>query len=126
MIYRPSEFPKELTIKFVRDDKDVLLLAGHLRSVFRARGNILYFAEFSRHSSGCTVVAYDLSSGKKLWRSDLQAMGNPPHSKYRNRVNLELDGGVVRVRGYESFGSYVEIVDAKTGKTLAHRVTSRS
>lgn len=44
------------------------------------------------------------------------------HTRYSNRVNLEVVDGAVRVFGQESARRYVEIVEPKTGKTVGHRV----
>jgi hypothetical protein len=126
MIYDP-QFPqyKNLTIKFVRDHKEFLVLKRDLWSVVWVNDgtkNVLYCADFEGGVTGCAVVAYDLRTGKSLWRTELEGVGRPPHSKYHNAINIELIDGAVRVRGYESAGNYIEILDAKTGKTLAHRV----
>jgi len=122
MVYDPNKF-EQMTIKFVRDGKEIIALEGHLSSVFRAEGNTLYFAEFRSYANGCALVAYDLSTGRKLWRSDLQGIGGVEHSAYQNRVtmNMKLGRDVICVMGYESLGNYIEIVDGKTGKTIAHR-----
>jgi hypothetical protein len=123
MIYDPKLwYGRRLTIKFVRNDTDVLVLKGHLNSVWVNDLHALYFADFDPIQSGCAVVAYDLGTGKESWRTELQGIGLVDHSKYRNSVNLELADGAVCVRGYESFGNYVEILDANTGKMVAHRV----
>jgi hypothetical protein len=120
MVYDPNKF-EQMTIKFVREGKEIIALEGYLSSVFRAEGNTLYSAEFSPDTNGCALVAYDLSTGRKLWRSDLQGIGAVEHSKYSNRVTMKIEGDVICVRGYESQGDYIEIVDSKTGKTIAHR-----
>ena len=124
MIYDPAKSWYPLTLTFVRDGKDVLALKAHLHSVFRTgnRKDVLYFADFNPIATGCALVAYDLGTGKQLWRTQLQGIGPVDHSKYRNSVSLDLLDGVILVCGYEAFGNYVEIVDWKTGKTIAHRV----
>jgi hypothetical protein len=52
----------------------------------------------------------------------LKAVKIAAHSGYSNLINLSALEDVVVVHGKESYGNYVEIVDLKTGKTLAHRV----
>ena len=96
---------------------------GHLRTVFRIVDDRLYYPRFSPGSEGGTMVAVDLSTGKELWASPLQAVPVPfAHSKYRNLMNLSFGGEAVTVYGCESAGRYVEIKDVRTGKTLGHKV----
>jgi hypothetical protein len=130
MIYDPKERWR-LTFRFERDGKEVLALHGHTGSVFRTVKNVLYFAHFPTASSGCTVAAYDLTTGKKLWETKLSAVGTPSHSAYSNHVtmglsslhDLDKDGeGIVSITGRESFGDYIEILDRGSGKVLAHKV----
>ena len=131
MIFNPKKWFK-MTFKFVRDGKDILTLEGHTGSAFRTAGNVMYFAHVPLGTSGCTVTAHDMTTGKKLWETKLGAVGNPPHSAYNNRVTMglshlfELDKkkgeGIVSITGRESYGDYVEILDRETGTVLAHKI----
>ena len=121
MTYDPANV-EELTFKFVRDGKEILILEGHFYSVFRMDGDVLFFAKFDVTDCGCELVAYDLSTGQKLWSTQLKGVGLFDHSLYRNVINMDLAPGVVWVTGFEGGGDYIEIVDEKTGKPLAHRV----
>jgi hypothetical protein len=67
------------------------------------------------------VVAVDLKTGKRLWKTNLQGLGPIAHTKYRNRVIIEVDDRRVTVYGNESSGRYVEQLDPRTGKTLANK-----
>jgi hypothetical protein len=121
---------------FVREGRTVLSLDGHEYSVFRTdaddpfleekpvRENTLYFAHFCPGSCGCVLAAYDLATGKRLWSTELKAVGSFDHSLHVNRINMRVFRGddVVWIAGSESSGNYVEIVDARTGRILAHRV----
>jgi hypothetical protein len=120
-----------LTFQFERDGKEILALNGHTGSVFRTANDVLYFAHFKDSSSGCTVAAYDLTAGKKLWQTKLNAVDLTAHSAYSNRVTMALSGGhgpdeegegAVLITGQESFGDYVEVLDRASGAVLAHRV----
>ena len=133
MVFDPKKWWR-LTFQFERDGKDILTLDGHQGSVFRTVKNVLYFAHFPPGDCGCTVAAYDLTTGKKLWETKLNAVGTPLHSAYFNRVTMglsslpELDKegeGIVSITGRESFGDYVEILDRNSGKVLAHKVYRR-
>lgn len=116
--------PHRSLIVCFRDDKNKLIYSwdGHYQSVFTTKENILYHADYSHNSSGCKLVAVDLKNGKQLWSTSLKGLGPVEHSKYRNAINLEFDGEVLTVFGKESSGRYVEVVDAKTGKTVGHKV----
>jgi hypothetical protein len=130
MTYDPKK-PAGLRFRFERGGKEVLALEGHMGSVFFTDKNVLYFAHLPAASSGCTVAAYDLTTGKELWATRLSAVGDPDHSAYSNRVNmwlssvpdLDKDGeGVVIITGRESYGDYAEVLDRGSGKVLAHRI----
>jgi hypothetical protein len=130
MIYDPKTWWM-MTFKFERDGKELLTIEGHDRSVFRIDGNVLYFAHFPTSTSGCTVTAYDLSTGKKLWETRLDAVGCPSHFAYMNQVTMDWSGlpeldkegeGSIKITGRESFGDYIEILDRNTGKVLAHKI----
>ncbi len=119
------------TFEFVREGKPVLTIEGSLQSVFRIEKNTLFFAHFTPTRTGCEVTAYDLDRGKELWSTKLEGLGKVGHEQYRNRVTMELsngdgkDGGVVVITGKETNGDYVEVLDQKTGKQLAHKVYRR-
>jgi hypothetical protein len=130
MIHDPKKWSR-LTFKFVRDGSELLAIEAHRNSTFRTVGNILYFPHFWPSSTGCTVAAYDLTTGKKLWETKLNAMGYPGHSAYRNEVTIgvgKVEGidkageGSVSVYGHETFGDYIEVLDQKTGTLLAHKI----
>jgi hypothetical protein len=107
----------------VRDgDKEVYSREGHLGTAFIVRGHVLYHADFSSHSTGCAVVAYDLKARKQLWRAKLKGLGPISHFRYFNSVRLEaVDGKALAVYGQESAGQYVEFVSLKSGKTVGHK-----
>jgi hypothetical protein len=114
-------------IRFTRDGKEVHVLEGHAGTVFiTAKDGTLYYADYSPFSTGCSLVAFDLTARKQLWRAHLKGLGPILHTKYRNAVRLDLlPDGALRVFGQESAGDYVEFVDGKTGKTLGHKVFPR-
>src|SRR5262245_54965796 len=110
----------DITVTFARDGKTLYTVAGNLGTVFRINGDTLVFARFHPSASGATIVAVDLSTGKELWATHLKGLGPIQHSAYLNRLNLDAQSDVVTVFGNESQGRYVEILDAKTGKTVGH------
>lgn len=109
----------------ISNDKSERLLSWHVHqhTPFAQRNGVLYYADFSPISSGCSVVAFDLNAKKPLWTAELKGLGPIGHSKYRNEVRLEVfDGNTLRVFGKESSGRYVEFVDRGTGKSVGHKV----
>jgi outer membrane protein assembly factor BamB len=84
------------------------------------QGDTLYYVVHHPIASGAGVVAIDLATGKQRWQTAVVGIGPQSHSKYRNQVALEVRGEIVIVQGAESHGRYVELLDRKTGKTLAN------
>jgi hypothetical protein len=112
----------DITITFAKDGKTLYTIPGHAHTVFRINGDTLVFARYHFSASGATIVAVDLPTGKELWATRLEGLGPIQHSAYRNLLNLDAQSDVVTVFGNESQGRYVEILDAKTGKTVGHKV----
>ena len=107
---------------------------GHFRSAFRADREVLFFAHVPEGGCGGAVSAHDLRTGAGLWRTTLEAIGSFDHSAYDNKATMDLtrlpgvdaeDEGAVVVTGTETCGDYVEVLDRKTGKRLAHKVYRR-
>jgi outer membrane protein assembly factor BamB len=84
-------------------------------------GNVLYYPQFHPSSNGAALVAVDLTTGKELWKTQLQGIGPVRHFAYRNLINMEISKETVMIFGNESFGRYVEIVQLSTGKTVGHK-----
>jgi hypothetical protein len=108
-------------IAVVDGDKEVCSFNGHPETVFTTVADVLCVADFHPISTGCELVAYDLKSGKQLWKCELRGIGPTSHSKYRNQVNLASEDGMVVVYGNESNGRYIEFVDVRLGKTVGHK-----
>jgi hypothetical protein len=113
-------------LKVAQGGKPVVLLA-HAEAAFAVRDGVLYFAKFSPHANGCSVVAHDLKTGKQLWDQPLKGIGMIRHFRYSNSVILTVEkhpsaaAWAVVVTGWESAGKYLEVLDPKTGKQLAHK-----
>jgi hypothetical protein len=115
----------DMTVRIANAKKEELLKwQTHVEVSFAQRNGVFYYTDFSPYSSGCRVVAFDLTAKKQLWKAELKGLGGIDHSKYRNEVRMEvLDDDTLRVFGKESAGRYVEIVDRSTGKTVGHKVS---
>jgi hypothetical protein len=130
-----SEYLSDYEVKLIEDegpwgrltiqisDKGELIhsFRGHHRTVFVRSGNVLYVAEFGPISSGCGVSAFDMKEREQRWWTRLKGIGDPPHSKYYNAINIEMEEGAILVFGNEAFGRYIEYLDPATGKTVGHR-----
>jgi hypothetical protein len=130
-VHLPAEFEVERSdpeafytpIK-IRSKSGLLAYANqhaHRNTVFARWNHSLFVAEYSPISSGCSIAAVDLRSGKKLWTTYLEGIGLTGHSKYRNLVNIETDGSRVIVYGNEVHGRYVELLDIHTGKMISNQ-----
>jgi hypothetical protein len=122
-LIRPQGRIGVFLIRFSKDGRPVYSWEGHYASVFVVRGNVLYRTEFHPSSSGCGLIAYDLAAGKELWKTHLKGLGPIEHTEYHNLVTLDLPrDDVLRVFGNEAAGRYVEYIDARSGKTVGHKV----
>lgn len=106
---------------FTKGDKLIHTLPAHFATVFVVKDKVLYCAAFHPNVSGCSLVAFDLAARKQLWKTHLKGLGPISHSKYYNRVTLDLEGTALRVYGKEFAGRYVEYVDRKSGKAVGHK-----
>lgn len=114
-----------LSIKFIVNGKEVLSLTGHAASVFAVDEQAIYFAHYSPSGNGCQVVAYDVVTGQPFWERRLKGIGPRIHSRYRNQVIISISDDFLWIHGQESFGNYTEVLDAKTGRCVGHRVYNR-
>jgi hypothetical protein len=127
IVYDPKDKGK-IEYKFFRDGREVLSVQGHAISGYAAAGNDLYFTNYSTSAAGCSVVAYDLATGKKQWKTALHQAQPGGHSAYGNIVFIRLsrngegggpEGSAIIVTGKESYCDYIEVLDRKTGESLA-------
>lgn len=121
-VLRPHDKRGVLSFQIMDGDREVYGWLGHAHSVFVLRGQRLYYASYSTESCGGVVVAVDLSVGKEIWRSPLNAVGNVPHFGYRNLINIAANDDAVSVFGNEGAGRYYELKDVKTGRTVGHKI----
>jgi outer membrane protein assembly factor BamB len=82
----------------------------------------LFYVSHSEIASGATVIAVDLRTGKQSWSARLTGLGPISHSQYLNHVWFAVEPDVIVVQSVEASGKYIELVDRKTGKSVANRV----
>ena len=122
-LIRPKDKSGVVMIRLTDGGKELFAWMGHYGSVFALSGDVLVYADYSPGRTGCSLIAYDLTLKRELWKTALKGLGPIPHSRYANAVILEfIDNATVRVLGNESAGKYLEIVDINTGKTVGHRI----
>ena len=109
-------------VKFLKGDDVVFSVEGHEGTVFAGKDNVVYYADYSPNASGCSVIAYDLKAKKQVWKTSLKGLGPIRHTRYSNRVILDIKDDAVHVLGKEAAGTYVEYLDLKSGKTVGHRI----
>jgi len=138
MIYDPAQH-WGLTFKLIHSGKEIATMEGSTDAVFCGTKGVFYFAQFSNQSCGCRVLAFNTTTGAKLWERDLIAAGVIDHSKYTNHVtmrrgpfspdegakflsDMDQNRGSLIISGSEGAGDYVEVLDMETGAVLAHKV----
>jgi outer membrane protein assembly factor BamB len=66
--------------------------------------------------SGVDVLRLNLATGKTVWETHCAALG-VPHSKYLHEARVVVEGGdKVQVTSEASGGTFVEVLDLRTGK----------
>lgn len=118
-----------LEFRFVRDGKAALSLKGHGQTAFASFESILYFASYEPDGTGATLSAYDLKTGELVWETTLHHEKPRGHSGYSNLVSLRFSNrrevagedneDSILVTRSESYCDYVEVVDRRTGISLA-------
>ena len=85
---------------------------------FILRDNLLYIANYHPIVTGSSLQCFDINTKKMKWTADVkQIMAS--HSKYANKVTLSMYRDKIIMEGNESYGDYVQLFDAETGKKLA-------
>ncbi len=81
----------------------------------------LYIGLFSGNSTGCKIIALDVAFGQIIWERQLNGLGSVGHSRYSNRVQMQLIDEKLVVFGWESGGKYIEILDPKDGNLILNK-----
>jgi outer membrane protein assembly factor BamB len=67
--------------------------------------------------SGVQVTRFNPATGKVVWQTHCASLGGL-HSEYEHRATVAVEGGRVKVTSRGSGGTFVEVLDAKTGRQL--------
>ncbi len=74
--------------------------------------------------SGVQILRFDPANGRKKWVTRCPPLG-VDHSEYSHRAVVEVDGSRLKVTSVGSQGTFVEILDPQTGRSLARRIIKR-
>ncbi len=115
------------TFEVIHDGKAIVKIHRGGVMVFRVADDTLYLAEWGRSGSGCVVAAYDMRTGKKRWKTSMDAVqcGAGSYTATGNEVTMDLgdndDPNTIIITGHASYGDYVEVLDRNTGRVLAKK-----
>ena len=124
--------PKDQTLAglvYMNEDKKLgEVVMGDVKWSFPNEGNddacktiltdsILVVALYHNIATGCSVNAYDVKSGKLVWKGDVKQL-MVGHSKYYNVVHLTRFENKLILEGNEAYGDYLQVLDLHTGKNL--------
>jgi hypothetical protein len=85
------------------------------RGALASDGRHVVLVTWSRIANGAHARAWTLADGALGWERELEGIGPQDHSKYSNLIQLDLEDGLVIVRGLEAHGRYVEAIDVASG-----------
>jgi outer membrane protein assembly factor BamB len=83
--------------------------------------DLVYVAIYNRSATGAQVIALDVESGVKVWETALEGLGSIGHSKYSNRVQIQIIDDQLVIFGDESRGKYIEVLDSRDGLLIHNR-----
>lgn len=84
-------------------------------------GDTIFVARYNRIATGCTLRAFSTADGKERWSVQLVGIGPIGHSKWFNRVQLDMESNNPVVFGNEGPGrGYIEVRSAKTGALISN------
>jgi outer membrane protein assembly factor BamB len=69
------------------------------------------------NDSGVRLIRFDISSGKEKWKHQCRGL-DVEHSEYFHTANVAVEGEKLRVASEGSSGTFIEILDLKTGRQL--------
>jgi hypothetical protein len=136
LLYSVEHYMRDYDVKIVRvkdvgmseysvviSDKEFVLYSWrtHPGGVFARTGSVMYITDYSPVAPGCSLRAYDITAKRELWTVKLKAMGEVVNSKYMNDVCIEVKNDCILVKGKESVGSYLEMIDPATGDIVYHK-----
>jgi outer membrane protein assembly factor BamB len=87
-------------------------------------GDAVAFLYGGIHDSGVQLIRLNAATGKAVWQVQCDPLG-VRHSKYRHSVTVTAEGDRLRVTSEASGGTFVEVLDLRTGRQLKRTVSKR-
>jgi hypothetical protein len=114
-------------VRITADDK-TKWTAPFSRTEFVARGgmvvlvdgDLLAFLYCAISDSGVQVLRLDPLTGRQVWQTHIDPLG-VAHSKYHHEASIRVVGGQVKVTSRASSGTFVELLDLRTGRPLQRK-----
>jgi outer membrane protein assembly factor BamB len=88
--------------------------------VVEVGGDLVAFLYCGIADSGVQVVRLNAATGKVAWRAQCDHLG-VEHSKYRHEAAVVVEGDRLRVTSVGSSGTFVEVLDLRSGKQLQRK-----
>jgi outer membrane protein assembly factor BamB len=85
-------------------------------------GDVVAFLYCPIADSGVLLVRLNAATGKVVWRARCAPLG-VDHSKYRHDATVAVEGERLRVNSWGSYGTFLEVLDVRTGKRLKRAAT---
>lgn len=95
----------------------------HWMTPFIIDKSMLYYVEYAYHAPFGRVVCVDLAQSKQLWSCQVgEVVSAWFHSAYLSARSITKRDGHIWVRGNESRGRFLNVIDANTGELVAARL----
>jgi outer membrane protein assembly factor BamB len=85
--------------------------------LLEAGGDLVAFAYGPHSGGGVDVARLNAATGRVVWRARCSRLG-VGHSRYFHEAAVTVEGDHLRVTSESSYGTFVEVLDLKTGKRL--------
>jgi outer membrane protein assembly factor BamB len=85
------------------------------------KGDLVAFRYSRIAGSGVQLIRFNAATGKAVWRADCAPLG-VDYAKFRHHAAVTVEGGRLCVTSVGLYGTFVELLDVKTGKQLKRTV----
>ena len=103
--------------KKIWERQEVLICSSSLLT----HDDTIYIGLYAHTSTGCRVLAINISSGGVIWEKQAQGLGSIGHSRYSNSVQIRMIENKLVLFGWELEGKYIEILDSNNGSLILNR-----
>ena len=115
--------PKWMELTFMENKELRWRLKCHWMTPFIIDNSRLYYVEYAYHAPFGRVVCVDLARAKQMWSCPIgEIVPVWFHSAYLSARAITKRDGHIWVRGKESQGRFLNVIDAETGELVAARL----